>query len=1592
MSTFMFAPRRGPHEFRMAQTSGAHRLFRSMQSVRYTALMDSGLVPDPDEVESRLTGGGVAAAAAAPSSMFQALRRIVPYQGTKHTAATMIFGPQGSIEHDVGMPAHEASVYIGSGRLQEDLIKCIASALESHGSPHAPHIRLRIDLTYTTRPAQNALRGGGLTASRRAPMMSSLEDSDDISVPHIYRGHDSLVMNTPGSIASVVNSYVSSVSSFMDETLPSQDSNSSLDSIVSAHVWATPSLSVSSRIGGSTRFQSVRGKAVLLDRDALPSGQIDGAFVVPHELVMCRGLVANDPSRGDDLRCLPRAIMTGLDFVHEARSDANLVVILSDALGGATQMLVHAQRLASVPALVSPQKARASSSSSNSSSAGASVGERRAELVRIAQARVDDLRAQLKKAIEMFEASKRHVRTRGDGDSDMYRSRARYGSIERELQSATRGTHALIDFRDPCFSTSMPINAETVKQIRACVKPGARVKLQFFTVGTADKVVLVYPDEGATFDFLAAGGRVVNIFYGYKHASYLADVGAACNHKPLNRDASTSSLRAGKGKDRCYCGLCGFHVSNGTIGAKYLVFEHQLAGCQRSSSTEMTAPLSDSNRRQLSKQGFAALERSAMTGFYATESDTTPTGTFVAREASLLMLARTPGGWGVYPTVTDPYFGEWVHLRNRYRNDGEVVASYIPVPRGDIRTYGSGSLRPEQALWFSFASPQNVDAILAQLHWVCPKDAASRAALAPLASNPLCRGCRLPVTGPTVWRLQAEAAAAAAGAVAAALSTPVSSRLALGPEALEDALDASQERADAEEMVEASADEAAFADEGGHCEGGQLPVEHHCHATGRVHWAHAACNTYIRRRDAVTIDVASAEAMSAAVSVLFSRQFIESFCFNARPPVLCKRADTIQRITFYVCGSPRTLSHRELEAKRDRVEARGGVWVDSGVAEFTPRVLSVTLRARACFLEAPTRTSPPPSKFLLVPSARSPSSARVLDHANELVEWAEREFEVTGLWPLAFTTRIAYGRNLLLRTATTSNLGPGITPTSLTDEATLQSLKRMTTGGIILLGRWAERFPLREPLCRRTVRLNLDTTAAYPSVFLTWKVPLLEHADARVHDFSTDVVAGVAHLRACDLDASVTTRYEVWGHFPAELHASLRDFPPVTERREVFAKDLSVFQRKFMRLDPTASLGERTVNHLWPIHGLIVFARTAKMWLALGFCFVRIGRVWETPCAPWGFEWARVGEERRRRARGERLHAATREDEAAWAAEEDSIKQTYNAVTGSLNMNTDNHRVFISEKNYVPLTRASAEHSVDRLSVMERYADNERFSMQVLLAADTLLFEMRRKRIKHTQSTLAALFVMEMARCDMMELWYGTRCGGRKGILDAFPSAHLIYGCTDSLMLELSVCDDEGVGLDAGVSPASSTSTADLRCQFWEHFASRMDLSNVPATSTFWNGVSEEVFRSRFALAGKWGCLKEVTGFAGVNAVVIHRPNCYGYGIVDSETDTPPKLRGKGGKVIKSVPTAWQEGITLEQFAASWYCEDRLDVSCLPALPTRVGFTDALDATVKSAPRPRELALWGNKSCVVSRTPPYGHFPLGSKEHAAYDLVQGLAW
>lgn len=545
---------------------------------------------------------------------------------------------------------------------------------------------------------------------------------------------------------------------------------------------------------------------------------------------------------------------------------------------------------------------------------------------------------------------------------------------------------------------------------------------------------------------------------------------------------------------------------------------------------------------------------------------------------------------------------------------------------------------------------------------------------------------------------------------------------------------------------------------------------------------------------------------------------------------------------------------------------------------------------------------------------------------DTLSQYADRELHMTGLNPLTFDSPVAYARTALLHSVSS----PQPPLTSIIDPNALEFVNRVTQGGRLVTGSRVV-WPDLLSTDRSVARLYLDFTAKYPHVLLSYPLPHQEHTLHMLHDFTDELSRALRFIEDADvMDASQPiTLLEISGEIPPHLHPSFIQFAPLFSRVGVSPSEYTPYQRMRLGLKLTDVPTDRTIAHLFPLDKAVVFMREAKILLRLGFKFSHVGQAWGCHASFWARTYAQDAEVARRLA-------SNHEDKAAVAA----IKLRMNSVIGSMKMNpstqTSLKSVMTSVVDFDDGLTIGTERRI-------RLADDKRFTGRVFSAGggDVTLVEMDAPPSKHKQMTTFALAVQAYARCDHLELMYGD--GVRPGVFNLFPDAKVLYGNTDAVIFQIE-------------KPGT-----DVRVEFYRKMSDRIDLSNVPLSSTFWSYMEDDERARALAAAlnskGKWGLLRDETGMAGVSAFVVNGPNRYGYRVVQSDTDTLPEHRLRGD-VLKFLPKAWTETTTLEQYAHDWAggptIEERENMLADPSLSTD---PIPLHGTCK----------WGNGAAIISR-------------------------
>lgn len=681
-----------------------------------------------------------------------------------------------------------------------------------------------------------------------------------------------------------------------------------------------------------------------------------------------------------------------------------------------------------------------------------------------------------------------------------------------------------------------------------------------------------------------------------------------------------------------------------------------------------------------------------------------------------------------------------------------------------------------------------------------------------------------------------------------------------------------------------------------------------CRTSGAVFAGHAVCAKYVELRlvPSVVLLVDTQETLARCAEVLCSKEVIETVAGGRMPS-----------LSSYDAG----LGVLELRASC----SKGDV-----VLQF---------RTRATMFAKP--------RVEELSMEEDDAQKKALRMAEELVDMCEYNYKTARLFPLAFPTFISFSRGVLYRSIQTK-LEDGLAPTTLVTKAGYDHASRLLTGGRIVLGEFVEWPPLEFTPTKH--RFLFDFTAEYPSQLLR-PLPCFEHLDALVHDFTHSLTEGIRFIKETPCDNSNhILRVEVSGAFPPELHGVLGKLCPVQSRMLVKGKHLSLYQRTQFGMDPEMEIGVRSVAHFFPVEKTVVFLRTAKLWERLGFLFTEVATVYKTPAAPWAEAFATTMQTRRRLA-------AVRGD----AKEVEATKLLSNSVIGSLNMNPSKFTNLVCHKTYI------AEDGA-RMSTEDQLNDDPRFTLREHEIGDLSVYEFYKRSWWHKAQTLTFAYIQEMARCDLLELWYGNE--KQEGLKDFFPEATIGYGCTDSLCVELELSEWGRKNL-----------FSDVRHELLARWGDRFDTSNVPLESTFWTTMPERLktwaLPARERNQGKWGSIKDETALAGIHYLIVNGPNRWAY-----RTNADVEADSSSRDVLKSLPRAWEGHYTVEDYAASWYAQP--EESMPVPLPV-------LDKHGKELKR-KAVSLWANTSCIVSRTPPFCQWPLGSQAPEAQKALSGELW
>ena len=321
-----------------------------------------------------------------------------------HCAVVLYESSEGELDN--GMPAVEVEPYLGSREAVRDLTEAAQKALGNAQFNGANRAGVRVDFWYTTRQAEVPHIHFNIPQAR---LGNELEN-----VPLVFKGARYNAGN-PNQLTSALKKSIDAFKEHIDSMPVQNGSGRVLDSLICAQVWVTPRIAAAA-VGGMREGYIPRADGLSI---------VDGEHVLPEALFKCHlGIIPSNPHLNDG-RCIARAILMALDPVYSSRSDASLLVILQDAQRGAESK--HR-------ALLLKQQA--------CNKTGGVVSLRYALLVAASQKKV----ASLTEEVAALKA--RYVREgvfmRKEGT--VYRTDARYSSVEAALKDAFANRHPLIDF------------------------------------------------------------------------------------------------------------------------------------------------------------------------------------------------------------------------------------------------------------------------------------------------------------------------------------------------------------------------------------------------------------------------------------------------------------------------------------------------------------------------------------------------------------------------------------------------------------------------------------------------------------------------------------------------------------------------------------------------------------------------------------------------------------------------------------------------------------------------------------------------------------------------------------------------------------------------------------------------------------------------------------------------------------------------------------------------------------------------------------------------------------------------------------------
>jgi hypothetical protein len=487
-------------------------------------------------------------------------------------------------------------------------------------------------------------------------------------------------------------------------------------------------------------------------------------------------------------------------------------------------------------------------------------------------------------------------------------------------------------------------------------------------------------------------------------------------------------------------------------------------------------------------------------------------------------------------------------------------------------------------------------------------------------------------------------------------------------------------------------------------------------------------------------------------------------------------------------------------------------------------------------------------------------------------------------------------------------------------------------------------------------------------------------------DFTGRLEEAVDWIKQVDVEDELQPVYSVVisGEWPEYAHDVLSRFPLASTRVYVRPADISPFQRLRLGIKLADPHIARSVAHLLPLKDHSMFVFELQQWIALGFKLTHVGVVYGVHGSRWASPFAdRLQSQRRAaEARGDKVAA-------------DAIKRIGNSVIGALNMNVADYTVLKGVKSdsltggggmeassTTNRKRSSGAASSDGSRPVRAYhtqpADDPLFTGSIYACNAVTYVEKKVKSWEHRQQTAAALAVQAYGRVLQAEMFYGRPAFGsrprRLGIVDVYPSARVMYGNVDSLIVDLS---PEG----------RNSMYTDVRAALFAAMPDQIDISSILSTSNFWKELGPSTRLSAIQAMerkGQWGLMKIEACYS---AFVVNGPNRWGARVAQIPEDTPVSQRASAGlhvDVLKMIRRPEWKRTSLGQFAASW------SGGHTASEKKKLGEAAAAAGMDESLVPWNGTSIWRNRSCIVSR---YGaQWPFGAQcEGVAATMSDTLA-